>query len=498
MPRIIKKILKVIAAALGLTILALLIYAAVKIYFFPQQDDAEHLTKKKSYLASIGRLATANKKPNIVLILFDDLGYGDIGAFGGGAINTPNMDRLAANGVKFNNYYAPAPNCTPSRAGMLTGRYPIHTTLSRVIFPHRSPMDLYQVLMGRNNRLPSDEILLPEILRSAGYATGMIGKWHLGDRAPSLPINFGFDEFFGALYSNDMQPFDIYQNTTVAQPSPIDQRQLTATYTREAIGFITRHKTQPFFLYMAHNFPHRPLHSSVDQQGKSAGGLYGDVVEDLDRSVGEVIAAMESMGIADNTLILVTSDNGPWFEGSPGNHRGRKNDTFEGGMAVPFIAYWPGMIHGETRQQLASGLDIVPTVLDLLGLPLPADRQIDGFSFKAALLDNEPARRQLLFYSDGDALFAVRDRRFKYHNRRMVGLGGIQSNKMDIGVPMGPWLFDLAQDPNESYDVSSKYPDDFANLQRQFDRQAEQLAVNPRGWLNASAPLPPHAAERQR
>lgn len=483
-----KKFFKIVLIVPAAIIVLGLVYGLCKIVFYSQKDDPEHLALKRTYLQSLSEMPRPSQRPNIILILFDDMGYGDIGAFGSKAISTPNIDRVAGEGTKFVNYYAAAPNCTPSRAGTLTGRFPIHTRLSDVIFPHGSAVGRFHRLRGDPDRLPLDEIVLPEILHSVGYSTKMIGKWHLGDYAPSLPNSFGFDEFFGVLYSNDMSPLSLYRNTDIAQHDPIDQSRLTATYTQEAVDFIANNKTHPFFLYMAHNFPHIPLHSSIEQQGKSRGGLYGDVVEDLDRSVGQVVAALKENGIADNTLILITSDNGPWFEGSPGQHRGRKNDVFEGGMAVPFIAYWPGAVpSGRTQAGLASGLDIVPTVLDLLHLPAPTDRQIDGVSFKPMLLGDQPSQRRSLFYYSGNNLYGVRDDRYKYQTRTFVYMGGIQTTKVGFGSPKGPWLFDLDQDHDESYDVSSKYADPFARLQRQFEQKADELAKNPRGWVRPPA-----------
>lgn len=482
--------MKTLAKAMGLLLAALAIFAAVivvyRIWLVPPPEDRVHLALKANYLKAIDALPRPERRPNIVVILFDDMGYGDIGAFGGGAISTPHIDRAAEQGARFTRYYAPAPNCTPSRAGMLSGRLPIHTSLSQVVFRRNSAIDMVQRALGVVTRLPTDEILLPEILRHSGYATQMIGKWHLGDIEPSLPNDFGFDDFYGVLFSNDMTPLRLYHNKDIVEQAPVDQSTLTARYTREATAFIGKNSSKPFFLYLAHNFPHIPLHASAEQKGKSDGGLYGDVVEDLDRSVGEVIAALQAHGVADNTLVLITSDNGPWFQGNPGDHRGRKNDTFDGGMAVPFIAYWPGNIAAGTNSDaMVSGLDIVPTVLDILGLPAPADRQIDGFSMKPLLLEGKPSARSVLFYNSGNELFGVRDARFKYQARRLVAAGGIEANKLGFGLPMGPWLFDLQRDPVESYDVSEKYPVQFTRLQQQFARQAAELKKNPRGWIES-------------
>ncbi len=224
-------------------------------------------------------------------------------------------------------------------------------------------------------RLPAEEITLADLLKAAGYATGMVGKWHLGDRSPSLPNDMGFDSYFGAHYSNDMAPFALYANRDIAVAAPVDQRYLTERYTQAATGFIEQHAQAPFFLYFAHNFPHDPLFVRKERSGTSKAGLYGDVVEELDDSVGAIVATLQRTGNLENTLIIISSDNGPWFLGDAGNQRGRKGNTFEGGMRVPFIAHWPAAIPaGRTEHAMAMGIDLLPTVLDLLQLPPPPDR----------------------------------------------------------------------------------------------------------------------------
>ena len=208
-----------------------------------------------------------------------------------------------------------------------------------------------------NVRLPAEEITLAELLSAAGYATGMVGKWHLGDRSPSLPNDMGFDSYFGALYSNDMQPFALYADRDIAAEAPVDQRFLTERYTQAATNFIQQHAEEPFFLYFAHNFPHAPLSTRPERSGTSRAGLYGDVLEEIDDSVGAIVAALERTGNLDNTLIIITSDNGPWFLGDAGDQRGRKGNTFEGGMRVPFIAHWPaGIAPDRTEHAMAMGI----------------------------------------------------------------------------------------------------------------------------------------------
>ena len=248
-----------------------------------------------------------------------------------------------------------------------------------MVFPSGHPIDLLQRATGRPVRLPADEITLADALRAGGYATMMIGKWHLGGESPSLPTELGFEHYFGVLHSNDMQPLPLWRDREIVEQHPIDQTTLTRRYTDEAVAFLESAHDRPFFLYVAHNFPHEPLHASAEQAGKSPDGLYGDVIADLDASTGAIVDALERLGLAKNTLVLVTSDNGPWFEGSPGALRGRKNDVFEGGMRVPLIARWPGHVAaGQRIEAVAAAVDVLPTALGLAGLPLPADRVIDG------------------------------------------------------------------------------------------------------------------------
>lgn len=480
--KILSRLLIIFIALIFMTILVI---GAARIFFSGAPESDAHLSEKSQYLKGLTQAESPPQRPNIIFILFDDLGYGDIGSFSGTSIKTPRIDQLANEGLKFTNFYAPAPNCTPSRAGYLSGRMPIHTGLPNVIFPENSKMDLLMRALGNTQtRLPNDEILLSEYLRSVGYSTQMIGKWHLGDVAPSLPNNFGFDDFYGVRYSNDMTPMHIYHNDKIVEQHPVDQTRLTENYTKTAIQFIDTHKDRPFFLYMAHSFPHIPLYASSKQRGKSDAGLYGDVVADLDNSVGQLVDTLKANHIDSNTLIFITSDNGPWFQGNPGPHRGRKNDTFDGGMAVPLVAYWPGGIsQPATVDELASGLDIVPTVLDLLGLPLPTDRIIDGVSMKPMLLERRSSQRDTLYYNSGASLFAARDARFKYQDQRMIEVGGIELSKVGFAKSKGPWLFDLTNDPNESYNVAEKHPEVFDQLQKRFQQQAKSLQENPRGWI---------------
>jgi arylsulfatase A-like enzyme len=334
-----------------------------------------------------------------------------------------------------------------------------------------------------NKRLPAEEITLADILRSAGYATGMVGKWHMGDRSPSLPNDMGFDSYYGALYSNDMEPFALYKNKEIVVEAPVDQRLLTEYYTGAATQFLEQNSEGPFFLYFAHNFPHDPLFVREARSGKSKAGLFGDVLEEIDASIGALVSTLERLEKLDNTLIIITSDNGPWFLGDAGDQRGRKGNTFEGGMRVPFIAHWPGkIIPGRIEHGMAMGTDLVPTILDILDLPAPTDRILDGRSIHGLLTEGGASPHEFLYYYDGETLFATRDQRFKYR-----GPAGVMysTDQMPIGgaAPQKEWLFDLRGDARESYDTSTHNPDDLERLRTAFARKRDEMTRNKRGWL---------------
>lgn len=326
--------------------------------------------------------AQTNIKPNIVLILADDLGYGDIGTFGATDIRTPNIDKLAANGLKFTSFYTPSPVCSPTRFGIMTGRFPRRQGIDGVFFP--------ESFTG----IPQEEVTIAEALKEKGYATGIVGKWHLGHHRQFLPLQNGFDEYFGIPYSNDMMaPVYIRGNEVVN--SNVDQHFTTKTYTDEAISFIEKHKNEPFFLYLPHTMPHLPLYASPAFEGKSKRGLYGDVIEELDWSVGEVVNTLKKNGLEENTLVIFTSDNGPWLMfdvegGSAGVLREGKGTTFEGGQRVPAVFSWPAKIKpGTVYNDLALQLDFFPTFLKIAGESnLQPKNTLDGEDISQALLGN--------------------------------------------------------------------------------------------------------------
>ena len=477
--RILGRLFALLGGLLVLAIAGVVVFAAFRLVTHERQVDQGHLEAKHRYLAAI----EASARPNLVIILFDDLGWGDLGAYGSRAIATPRIDRLAAEGVRLTEYYAPAPYCTPSRAGLLTGRYPPRTGMVQVNFPHGSPVDRVMRIAHLPTAIPEDEILLPEVLRAAGYATGMVGKWHLGGHSPSLPNDLGFDRYFGLLFSNDMAPVPLWRDREIVEPHPVDQSTLTQRYTDEAIAFLEENRDGPFFLYLAHTFPHIPLFPSAAHRGESEAGTYGDVVEDLDRSTGRLLDALGRLGLEEDTLVIVTSDNGPWFQGSPGTVRGRKNRSFEGGSRVPFIARWPGRLPaGGVIGEPVNGIDLLPTVLGLTGIAAPRDRAIDGRDVWPVLTDGAPSPHEALYFYRGARLEAVRVGRHKAHSRHGVFGGSPGDLPITVLFPKGPWLIDLDRDPNESYDVSERQPEVAARLFALIEAREAEMVRNPRGW----------------
>jgi len=391
--------------------------------------------------------AAAARPPNIIFIFADDLGYGDIGAYGSQTIDTPNIDRMAAEGAKFDQFYAASPVCTPSRAGLLTGRYPIRQGIQGVFTP--------ESFQG----MDPEEVTIAEMLKTVGYATGLVGKWHLGHHEKFMPWNQGFDEFFGLPYSNDMAGLYFFRDRELLFDE-IDQRYLTRTYTEEALSFIDKHREQPFFLYLAHNMPHVPLYASPEFEGSSAGGLYGDVVEELDWSVGEVLKRLEALGLSENTLVVFSSDNGPWLlmgaqGGSAGGLREGKQYTFEGGMRVPTLAYWPGRIAAATRPAgLATMMDWLPTFAALSGAAVPDDRAIDGKDISSVLSGQGEREDQEFFYYMNGELRAYRSGDWKLKlpfagDRELLALlhPGFVSGHEHL-------LFNLKNDPEERHNLA--------------------------------------------
>jgi arylsulfatase A len=435
--------------------------------------------RARAYLDAIRPAPDPSALPNILLIVADDLGQGDLDA---PALNTPNLARMAAEGVRLTGFYATASVCSPSRAGLLTGRYPVRTLITTPLMSTYDGMNLVMDALGRysyNVRgIPQDEVLLPEALSRRGYRTGLVGKWHLGGTPGCLPNDRGFDSFYGALWSNDDAPYAIYRDRQVAVPAPADQDVLTRDFTLAAREFIRSNAEHPFFLYLAHAMPHEPIHASADFRGKSAGGLYGDAVEELDWSVGRILDTLDELGLSGKTLVIFTSDNGPWWQGNPGDARGRKLLWFEGGFRVPFIARWPGVLPpAAASAEMSMNFDLFATCLALAGVPSPRDRVIDGRDILPLLKGRASSPHDALFYYDTRTPVAVRHRRWKYYRRALT------DNAAFWPLPQGPFLFDLELDPDESYSLIESEPERAAELSALLDAFDAEMAANLRGWL---------------
>ncbi len=441
-----------------------------------------NLRNHQAYLSSIESV-TDHNPPNIVLIFVDDMGYGDISCFGSQAIQTPNLDDMAENGVRLNNFYASSPVCSPSRFGCLTGRYPTRGFVHHVFFPKSGSLwgrmiNRFSFPYGVRGILP-DEITIAEALREGGYKTGIFGKWHLGDHSPYLPNEHGFDHFFGSYYSNDMQPYAYYRNNEIAIDAPLDQNQLTKTITNEILNFIDANNYQPFFIYYASPFPHNPVHASEDFAGTSKAGTYGDCVQEIDWSIGEIRKKLEEYGLTDNTLVIFTSDNGPWHEGCPGLHRGRKNNSFDGGQIVPFIASWPNAIpKGIEVDSAAMNIDFFPTFLNMAGIPLPTDREIDGVDILPLLMGElTESPHESLCFIKGKKIIGLRIKdNFKYFIKHFSDNSAYWTTKH------GPFIFDLNHDQTESYNVAAHFPDKEAKMRKVLENKQAEMESNPRGW----------------
>ncbi len=426
-------------------------------------------------LLQTATVTAVNRPPNFIVILTDDLGYGDLGVYGNPKIKTPRLDRMAAEGVQLTEFYSPAPTCSPARISLLTGRYPKRSGLVRVLIPHEK--------WG----IPASEITLAEALKPLGYRTALIGKWHLGGRKPYRPQRHGFDEFYGVLYSNDMSilPLVHYPRFELidgyrAVESPAVQKNLTKNYTRRAVSFIEENRDRPFFLYLSHTMPHRPLAPSDEFRGTSAFGLYGDVVAELDWSTGQILDALQRAGIEQRTLVIFTSDNGPWVRGSykkgirggsVGPLRGSKGTTWEGGMRVPMIARWPGKLPaGVVRGGIITLMDLFPTFIELAGGKVPEDRVIDGRNIFTYLQGKEKAPHSVFYYYFRTHLFAVRSGDWKLH---LYKRAAPTARKLGKPIPCHPpELYNLAEDMGERVNVAEKHPDVVRRLTalgRKFD-----------------------------
>ncbi|MEX2141876.1 MAG: sulfatase [Pirellulales bacterium] len=436
-------------------------------------------------LLSVARAADElSRPPNIVLIFCDDLGYADIGPFGGQA-PTPHLDRMAKEGLRFTDFYAAQAVCSASRAALLTGCYPNRIGI--------------QGALGPNSKvgIHADETTLGELLKTRDYATAIYGKWHLGDAPQFLPARHGFDDYFGLPYSNDMWPhhpaggrnypaLPLIDGDKVVELMP-DQTKLTTAYTEHAVAFIERNQKRPFFVYLAHSMPHVPLFVSDKHRGKSGHGLHGDVIMEIDWSVGEVLKALERLKLDERTLVIFTSDNGPWLlygdhAGSAGPLREGKATAFEGGVRVPCIVRWPGKVPaGAVCREPAITMDLFATIGAVAGAAMPKDRTIDGRDLRPLLFGAADARspHEALYFYWGRDLHAIRAGKWKLHfphaYPQPAPAGGDSKPGKYRQLKIGLELFDLEVDPGETSDVAAKHPDVVERLQALAERGREDL-----------------------
>lgn len=439
-----------------------------------------------------------NTLPNIVIIFTDDQGYGDIGCFGATGFQTPNLDRMAADGMRFTNFYSAQPVCSASRAGLLTGCYPNRIGISGALFPYDE--------VG----ISDDEVTLAEMLKGKGYATAIFGKWHLGHHVQFLPLQHGFDEYAGLPYSNDMWPIEldgsrsapgkgrgdfpdlplIHGNESVEFiNSYADQDKLTTLYTEKAVDFIRRNKTNPFFLYVPHSMPHIPLGVSDKFRGKSEQGMYGDVMMEIDWSVGQIIETLKENGLEENTIVIFNTDNGPWLNfgnhaGSSGGLREGKTTSWEGGQRVPCIVKWPENVpSGVVCNQLVSSIDFFPTLASIVGGSLP-EHKIDGVNIIDLWKGDMSAkpRKELYYYYGKNNLNAVRQGNWKlvyphtYQSYEATNPGndGQGGKRININVDSLE-LYNLIRDPGERYNVIKMYPEIVEQLKKVGDQARADL-----------------------
>ncbi|WP_026956814.1 sulfatase family protein [Algoriphagus vanfongensis] len=423
-----------------------------------------------SLVGASNNLNAQSQKPNFIIIFTDDQGYGDLGVYGHPTIKTPHIDQMAMEGQKWTNFYVAANVCTPSRSAIMTGRLPVRTGMysnkRRVLFP------------DSDGGLPQTENTIARLLKQSGYATAAIGKWHLGHLPQYLPTSHGFDYYFGIPYSNDMDRVNdltymeyfadsktenfnvpLMRNEEIIE-RPADQNTITKRYTEEAVKFINSHKDDPFFLYLAHSLPHVPLFAGEEFLGTSERGLYGDIIEEIDWSVGEILNALKKNGLDENTYVVFTSDNGPWLifneqGGSSGSLFGGKGTSYEGGVRVPTVIWGPGNVKPAVITEIGSTLDLLPTFCGLSGTAVPDDRVYDGFDISSVFVHAKESPRQSMFYYHGDHLFAVRKGDFKLYLYKNNPVGYPEK----LEVLERPSLYNLAVDPSERFDLYEKNPE---------------------------------------
>ena len=438
-----------------------------------------------------------NLKPNFIIVFVDDMGYGDLGSYGHPTIYTPNLDKMAYEGQKWTQFYSASSVCTPSRAALLTGRLPIRNGMigkrNRVLFPNSK------------YGLPNSEITIAEKLKESGYKTAAIGKWHLGHKKEYLPLQHGFDYYYGIPYSNDMDKMNgetccpgskywqkyenqnpgstKYYNVPLIENNdiierPVDQTTITKRFSDKAVEFIKNNKEDNFFIYLAHNLPHIPLYASDDFLGKSKRGLYGDVIEEIDHGMGLIMEELKKNHLDKNTIVVFTSDNGPWlpFEthsGSAGLLREGKGTTWEGGQRIPGI-FWGAGIKPGVINDLGSTMDIFPTLLEMSNTNMVDDRIIDGVSIKNTLLKHEPSKRETIFYYRSREIYAVRYGEYKAH---LITQGAYNypkgsDEKVVLDIPL---LYNLNIDPSEKYNIADKNPGILLEIEKIIEKHKKNL-----------------------
>ncbi len=474
----------------------------------------------------VKKLPGGGPRPNVIIILTDDMGYGDLTCYGGKAIKTPRIDQMAAGGVKFNDFYCSSPLCSPSRAGLLTGRYPLRSGITFPLQPGKDTMQRKFIrslgyffgslgildLNGAKNMvsgLPLSEIAIPAALKLADYNTCAVGKWHLGDFVNDMdyhPHNYGFDYFCGFNASNDDWPAAFWrQKEEVVKDIALDQAQYTRLFTDEAIQFMQKSKDKPFFIYLAHKDPHQPCIPSDEFKDSSEGGRHGDTVQEVDYNVGRILDYLKQSGQEENTLVIFTSDNGPWFDGSPGGLRGRKGESYEGGYRVPMIASWPGVIPAGLEVDVpAMNFDFFTTILNLAGLDVPVDRVVDGKNIMGLMngKESQSPHDALYFFhyreiegvriGDWKLLRSINTRTFPIPLDKKgtffgdaAGGHDYHPEGSDESVPtMGSWplLYNMRFDDGESYNVIKKYPAVADELMARLEQFEYEFFSNPRGW----------------
>ncbi len=456
-----------------------------------------YITLLSSLIFNSGDNSIQKPEPNFIVVFVDDMGYGDLGSYGHPTINTPNLDKMAYEGQKWTQFYSASSVCTPSRAGLLTGRLPIRNGMigkrNRVLFPNSK------------YGLPDSEITIAEKLKENGYKTAAIGKWHLGHKREYLPLQHGFDYYYGIPYSNDMDKINgetccpgskywqkyenknpgstkfynvpLIENNDIIE-RPVDQTTITKRFSDKAVEFIKNNKEDNFFIYLAHNLPHIPLYASDDFLGKSKRGLYGDVIEEIDHGMGLIMEELKKNHLDKNTIVVFTSDNGPWlpFEthsGSAGLLREGKGTTWEGGQRIPGI-FWGAGIKPGVINDLGSTMDIFPTLLEMSNTNMVDDRIIDGVSIKNTLLKHEPSKRETIFYYRSREIYAVRYGEYKAH---LITQGAYNYPKgSDEKIILNkPLLYNLNTDPSEKYDIADENPGILLEIDKIIEKHKKNL-----------------------